>query len=38
MTLSTQPYKGTRDYYPEQKRVQTYIFTVWRKVVERFGY
>lgn len=36
--LSTQPYKGTRDYYPEDKRVQNYIFHTWRKVVERFGY
>ncbi|MGH7196541.1 MAG: histidine--tRNA ligase [Candidatus Saccharimonadales bacterium] len=36
--LSTQPYKGTRDYYPEDKRIQNYIFNVWRKVSERFGY
>jgi histidyl-tRNA synthetase len=36
--LSSQPYKGTRDYYPEDKRTQNYIFNVWRKVVERFGY
>lgn len=37
-TLSSQPYKGTRDYYPEQKRVQNYIFAVWRQVSQRFGY
>ena len=37
-TLSSQPYKGTRDYYPEQKRVQNYIFNTWRSVVESFGY
>jgi len=37
-TLSSHPYKGTRDYYPEQKRVQNYIFNTWRTVVERFGY
>lgn len=36
--LSSQPYKGTRDYYPEDKRTQNYIFTTWRKVVERYGY
>ena len=36
--LSTQPYKGTRDYYPEDKFVQNHIFDVWRQVVERFGY
>lgn len=37
-TLSSQPYKGTRDYYPEEKRVQNYIFSTWRNVVERHGY
>lgn len=36
--LSSQPYKGTRDYYPEDKRIQNYIFSVWRKVSESFGY
>ncbi len=37
-SLSSQPYKGTRDYYPEDKRVQNYIFDTWKKVVESFGY
>lgn len=37
-TLSPQPYKGTRDYYPEQKRIQNYIFETWKKTVEKFGY
>lgn len=36
--LSSQSYKGTRDYYPADKRVQNYIFNTWRKVVERYGY
>lgn len=36
--LSPQPYKGTRDYYPSDKRLQNYIFDVWRRVSERFGY
>lgn len=36
--LSTQSYKGTRDYFPEEKRLQNYIFNVWRKTVESFGY
>ncbi len=36
--LSTQPYKGARDFYPEDKRVQDYMFGVWRKVVESYGY
>lgn len=37
-SLSSQPYKGTRDYYPSDKRVQNYIFSIWRETVERFGY
>jgi histidyl-tRNA synthetase len=37
-SLSTQSYKGTRDYYPEEKRLQNYIFGVWRRTVEGFGY
>lgn len=36
--LSTDPYKGVRDFYPEDKFVQNYIFAVWQKTVERFGY
>jgi histidyl-tRNA synthetase len=38
MALSTQPYKGARDFYPEDKRLQKYMFDTIRKVVERFGY
>src|SRR6202171_4116343 len=38
MALSTQPYKGARDFYPEDKRLQKYIFDVMRQVAERFGY
>ena len=37
-TLSSQPYKGTRDYYPAEKRIQNYIFATWRRVVQSFGY
>lgn len=37
-SLSSQPYKGTRDYYPADKRVQNYIFSVWHKVSQSFGY
>lgn len=36
--LPSQPYKGARDYYPEDMRVRSYIFSTWRKVVEGFGY
>lgn len=38
MSLSTQPYKGTRDFYPEDMRLQKHIFDVWSQVCERFGY
>ncbi len=38
MKLSTQPYKGARDFYPEQKRQLNSIFEVWRKLCQRYGY
>jgi histidyl-tRNA synthetase len=38
MALSTQPYKGARDFFPEDKRLQRYVFGIWRQVVESFGY
>src|ERR1700685_3894259 len=38
MKLSTQPYKGARDFYPEDERVQKYMFEKIRQVVELFGY
>lgn len=38
MSLSTQPYKGARDFYPQDKRLQKWIFKKWRNVVESFGY
>lgn len=38
MNLPTQPYKGARDFYPEEKRRQKYMFSVMRSVIEKFGY
>jgi histidyl-tRNA synthetase len=38
MSLSTQPYKGARDFYPEDKRIQKYMFNTLRTVAESFGY
>jgi histidyl-tRNA synthetase len=38
MPLSTQPYKGARDFYPEDERLQKYLFAIMRRAVERFGY
>ncbi len=37
-SLSLEPYKGTRDFYPQDKFLQNYIFSVWKKVVESYGY
>jgi len=36
--LSTEPYKGVQDFYPEDMVVQNHIFDVWRRVAEKFGY
>lgn len=36
--LDTGPYKGVRDFYPEDQFIQNYIFNTWRKTVEKFGY
>ncbi len=36
--LGTEPYKGVRDFYPEDWAIQTYIFAVWQKTAESFGY
>jgi len=36
--LSTDPYKGVQDFYPEDMALQNYVFSVWRKVSEQFGY
>lgn len=36
--IDTTPYKGVRDFYPEDMAIQNYIFSVWRKVAEEAGY
>ncbi len=36
--LSKEPYKGTRDFYPEDMYIQNYIFNKMRSAVEKFGY
>lgn len=38
MKLSTDPYKGVRDFFPEDMAIQKKIFTNWRNVVEKYGY
>ena len=36
--LSTEPYKGVRDFYPEDQFLQRYIFEHMERVCELFGY
>ncbi len=36
--LSTESYKGVRDFYPEDMFVENFIWRAWRDVVESFGY
>jgi histidyl-tRNA synthetase len=36
--LSTESYKGVRDFYPEDMFVQNYIFGIFKKVCESYGY
>ena len=36
--LSTESYKGVRDFYPEDQAVLNYITATMREVAERFGY
>ena len=36
--INTEPYKGVRDFYPEDMAIQNYIFSVWKKTAESFGY
>jgi histidyl-tRNA synthetase len=38
MALSTQPYKGTRDFYPEDMRIQRWMFERMAAVVGSYGY
>jgi histidyl-tRNA synthetase len=36
--VSTEPYKGVRDFYPEDQFLQRYIFEHMERVCELFGY
>lgn len=38
MALSTQPYKGTRDFFPQEMRFRRWMFGKLRQVAERYGY
>ncbi len=36
--LPTGPYKGVRDFYPEDMAIEQYIFDVWSQTAESFGF
>lgn len=36
--LPTQPYKGTRDFYPDEMKIRSWIFSRMREVCQSFGY
>ena len=36
--LSTQPYKGTRDFYPDDMRLRNWFFGKIRQTLERAAY
>ncbi|TGK80780.1 histidine--tRNA ligase [Leptospira montravelensis] len=36
--LTTENYKGTRDFYPEDMRLRNYLFSVMKDVVRSYGY
>jgi histidyl-tRNA synthetase len=36
--MSFDPYKGVRDFYPEDQRVQNHLFAAMRRAVESYGY
>ena len=36
--MSTQPYRGTKDHFPEDRRLIQWIFDIWHKTSEAFGY
>jgi len=36
--ISTESYKGVRDFYPDDMAVQRYLFEVWRMTAEQFGF
>jgi len=38
MKTTVQPVKGTRDFYPEEMALRTYLYDAARKVSESFGY
>ena len=36
--LSTDPYKGVRDFFPADMAVEKHIFAIWRQTCEKYAY
>jgi len=36
--LSTEPYKGVRDFFPEDMAIENAIFDIWRNAARKYGY
>jgi len=36
--LTPQPYKGARDFYPEDMEIRNFIFNTWKSVLIKYGY
>ncbi len=36
--LSTDSYKGVRDFFPPDMAVENHIFSIWRDICEKYGY
>lgn len=36
--LSTQSYRGARDFYPDDMQIRNYIFETWKRVCVRYGF
>ena len=36
--ISTEPPSGTRDFFPEDMRLRTWLFSLWRETAQSFGF
>ncbi len=36
--LTTENYKGTRDFFPQDMKIRNYLFTIMKQVVRSYGY
>ncbi len=37
-SLTPQPYKGARDFYPKDMEIRNFIFNTWKAVLVKYGY